>query len=797
MQTIQQFLRLIPNEAIFIVSSSGCVLDMSNGARCICDLFGEERIKPSLARCLGEFDSEVMYRGLSPQSHKVSLGRSKVHLRFTSHSLPALSGSRLVVVERCLRYEDLLDQFETVLFMCENIPRGIALHVLDPITGNNWYRFSSKLYAELSGCTVETLEQQGVMAVGNLVPPEDNRRSTETILNAARKFGDCTITPRIFRNGVYKYTRFYGRARGVIENSVVAEDFTERAQDMNKVNIYKCANYMLSSFARAVFDVCFYTDSKFRIIDDNPKLRYFFAIERNASLMNTPLEAFMRLDEDKQRFRDYVAQRLEIQATSDPEKVALQPAATMIALRLALVGDSLCGVQLYATPTYLHAMEGFGSSHGADGTTGLNMPRIVLDSESLQRGCMYLVGIRVVESNPRDFTSSEVPVIQQKSPIERSQLRKIRTMTSRSPTLPHVPEDCYVPEIVSSSSSEAGSLAVPASGSPMKQLYVTSQLRCITRDIHASFSKLFRPSSCESGKSIGSGMTWIIPLYEISDRAVVLEEMMMILPYNLRCDFLRASQASDYLQCSQILGLSDDGNFDLLNQNLSRAKLTNNVDSLQNSFRHFLGLVPGLDSDRGVQLLSLLGRTLTRIQESICSRIVPNILRFQYTLALLSYASKHPDSFRVDPMMGWLRMCFRDTIRECGSNLRQKSRSTPVMYYMCFLWGGLMIILDRSDEATAVWGNLRDDMDNYDQLHPCVSSVNELQGLVFYNLGLALITKGNLEDGFSLVYRLRTFVNENLIRDIPPEYDELIGWAQEFQIRAQLNAYLGKDSSYV
>lgn len=780
MEILSDLVQLLPNEAVILVSLSGDFMEMSPGARRFCNLFGKDVISNNARNCSGESTLEVTYLNYPPESHKVALCRSSVKLRVTCHSL---SEVRLVVMDRILNYEDLLEQFETVLFMCENIPRGIALHVLDPVSGRNWYRFPNKLYAELSGCTVETLEAQGVMAVGNLVPPEDNRRSSETILNAARTFGDCTITPRIYREGTYKYTRFYGRARpgenGVIENCVVAEDFTEQAQDMNRVNIYKCANYMLSSFARAVFDVCFYTDSKFRIIDDNPKLRYFFAVDTSTTLMYTPLEAFMRLDEDKQRFRSYVAQRLEVQAKSDPEELPLQPAASMIPLRLALVGDSLCSVQLYATPTYLHGMEGFGSSRGSEEVAGPHQPRIVLNSESLQRGCMYLVGIRVVESHPREVPASVCDPPLQSHNESRKKPPLVATKTF---ALPHVPEDDFCDQSVSSSASVVASYDEPSHGFSRKQIYVAMLVRCIMRDINLSFARLLRLEEVKIGNGTNRNcMNWIIPLYDLSDRSVVQEEVLMSLPQNLQQAFLASSRAFDFIQCSQFLGHSVDGNVDLLRQSLSGLRLTRNIDAIHNAFRYFLGLLRDLDGADGIKLLQLLAKNLAQIEESIPSRTARGILTYEYTLVLLSHAIQHAAYFTSESALGWLRIFFRNALRESESNLFDKSRISPVMYFMCFLWGGLMILIGRKNEAVAVWDNLLHDMVEYEARHPCICSVKKLEALVCYNMGLSFVAEDHLEEGLSFIHQLRDVVVHMNVAEVPPEYQNLIQWAENFQ----------------
>jgi len=715
------------------------------------------------------------------------LKREDVELRISTAESSPFIPYRAVLLERLPVYTDILQELTDLRFTCEAIPKGIALHMLDPVTGNNWYHYTSETYAQLSGCPVELLKRLGVKAVGSLCPPEDNMRATEAVLDAARKFGDSILTPRIFRQGSYKYTRFYGRAypadNGLIQAAVIAEDYTEQAATMNNSNVYKCANYMLNSFVRAVFDVCFYTDSKFRILDDSPQLRYFFSNDPASSLKLIPLEVFMRLSDDKERFRMYTTRSLEAQAAEDPEKTIL-PAASMIRLRLALAGDQLTDVQLYATPTYLHGIEGFGSLPTPQSPTRedlpkivLNTQRIVLNTQSLEEGCMYLVGIRVMGQMNYSIEGGNNPnhrVMENNiTPRARSSRKNTR---DNAPQLPGLPEESDYSESVASSGHRSSGPV------PKKNIIAHAMSRCITRDVSACLATLDLVYDDEVEACDSIDYEWLNPLYDVCDLQIIEEEVVRSLPNKLQSDFLRASREGNYSYCSQILSYCIEGSADILNET-SSGKLTEDQDVLHCTFRFFVGMVNRLDPDRGMNLLVLIGKGIPRLFRYLKLAGI-EVLKFEFTLALISIAIKHPYVMKSESQLEWLRRSFTEVLKSNKKQSIDKSRSLPVSYYVCVLWAGLMNKLDRKGEARALLENVADDIETYCKRHPEGMVTRQVQGCILHNLAILDIRDGRLDGAFNWIYKLQSVIHESNVK-YPKKCQLMVRWAETAQVRMQ------------
>ena len=211
-------------------------------------------------------------------------------------------------------------------------------------------------------------------------------------------------------------------------------------------------------------------------------------------------------------------------------------------------------------------------------------------------------------------------------------------------------------------------------------------------------------------------LDWLIPLYDISDFVVMEEELVRTLSNTLQGNFIRASRQGMYMSCSQLLAYTLDGNANIL-PNTPKKDLIENSDLLHCAYRFFIGLLPRLSPEHSYKLLVSLSESVKRISGKL-GKSGTEVATLEFTLALITGAIRHPDWFSSRPSIQWLRKTFADALQISGTKHVDKSRRLPTVYYMCILWGCLMKVFQREDEAKSLLENIYDDMEQYCTRHP-------------------------------------------------------------------------------
>ena len=321
----------LPTEAVMILSSpTGVSICSSPMAGKFMEIFGSENISDAARNCGEELVRE--FKVLVPEKKLEYLEMDTVEIRFKSKVIPQLPMASIVTMERLPVYDDLMAEFELVSYTAETLPKGIGLNLFDPTSEHNgdYFAYVTETFARLVGCTTEMLKGQGMSCIR--VNAEDVPKLYPGLFNTVKQLEDASVVVRVFTEGEYKWRRFLTRSipgdNGLFMTCITVEDFTEDAQDLEfaskESSTDQSASFMLRSFVSALFDASFYVDSNFRIVDDSPKLRYFFSSDE--SVKGQPIEVFIKLDEDQVRFHEYMTRPLEVLASADPELDTL-PAA--------------------------------------------------------------------------------------------------------------------------------------------------------------------------------------------------------------------------------------------------------------------------------------------------------------------------------------------------------------------------------------------------------------------------------------------------------------------------------------
>ena len=791
----ESIIRQLPTEAAIVIASTDEVICMSPRIEKLCQEFSEDALLAVARTCRDQATVTLSVSSLMNNRRKKLLGLDQVELRFTSKVVPWRPSVRIVTIERLPAYDELLEEYELISYTAETLNRGIGLMCQDPTNQRTWFDYATDKFAELCGCSVRDLTQFGFSVVLAIVHEDNRTEVQETLFSDSIPCEEWSVSARLLIEGEYVWRRFIGNTNegdgGTIQLSMICEDFTEGAAEQARKRTSKdrSASFMLSSFISAVFDASFYVDDEFRIVDDLPKLRYFFSTDPEVSLKGRLVESFMTSEDDRMRFREYLTKPLEAQAATDPDYGAgTLPAAPMIRLRLNLAGDQLTDVELYASPTYVRAIEGFDSS------TVDCVPTLVVGNATAQSGSMYLVGIRVISSTPPPSAGVQacpLPEDTTSASSSSSQRRVRRRKTRGIPLLAGVPEDSEC------SDSEDGRGSVRSSGrgvgasqtsAPRRSLIAHALQRFLSRDLIQAMDDLDELPSSSSGKG-GPSLTWLVPLYQISDMVVMEEELVRSLPNLLQGDFIRASRAANYNVCSNLLTSSMEGNVNILQQAVPGKPQCENPDLVHCTYRFFLGLVSRASVEVSYRLLLAIGESIRRISP-IIGRSGTEVAVFEFTLSLVTAGVRHPEWFSTAGSIQWLRKSFTDAMKMPEARHIDKSRRLPSMYYLCVLWGALMQSLGRMEEATALLENLFEEMLTYCQRHPESTGVRKLQAVCAHNMAIVALTANDLYKAFNWVHKLQTILFATHV-SFPNRCHQLVQWAEKTQSTFQQSEVKG------
>jgi PAS domain-containing protein len=293
-----------------ILYIDGAEFSRSASAIALFGQFNEQLILSAIDECLSCETGEVAHTfpHVRSSQRRRFLGTDMVELVFKLSIFPGDPRYRMISIERGVSYDTLIEQYEYIRYLCETVDKGLGIFELDPSTGKSWLLWGSQKYAQLSGASIEELKEHGIPSVGRLVPNEDRERCEFFMRDGVSSMTGYSIVPRIFRDGEYRFTRYTVKCtpgdNGLIECSVISEDYNDEAIAREASIVEQSATQMLSSFMTAVFDVSFYIDSLMYIIDDSPKLRHFLGISE--SVAGQSIESFM-LELDKKVFRDFIS----------------------------------------------------------------------------------------------------------------------------------------------------------------------------------------------------------------------------------------------------------------------------------------------------------------------------------------------------------------------------------------------------------------------------------------------------------------------------------------------------------
>lgn len=839
--TILSIVRSAPTEAMILLSESTEVVDMSRGAKRLIDDFGDEDILRLVRTCTeGSCEEHILTQVKNVNSRQHFLEREKVGLRFTAHALTRLQGiASIVYIERLPSYAHLLEHNQMMEFVLETIPIGVCLHQLDPETGHTTHPVINKKMAELTGSDKEELRRKGTYIASGQMEDEEREYLESVVTDAYANLSHASFTVNTLRaNGYYAPTKFtmqcYPGDDGKLQATAIGEEGIE--SDVEHVSVRRSARLMLSSFLSAVFDVSFYVNAKFQFIEDTPRVRYFFSADPTCRLVGRPLEVFMTLDEDKQRFREYMVRTLQQQIenlhfaddipnyTKDPlfqsPSRLVHSVAPMIKLRLSTADSILSDCQLFVTPTYCGApmttpsSSSSGSLESVTSSTPITPTESSFNTNTTEAGGvdpMYLVGIRVLRTTGQGSqalpfaTVEELRVPSYSTPLSRSS-------SHRPPpsTLSFIPEEKPASEAepgtgmtvtdktepapsvdTASSTSEQshGSMRSVISMQLLRDstgLLITSKL---VRDITFCMNELVADDSDKrvrfDSQEVSSKDDWLVPVYEHYDYALTEQELLLLLPNNLQMDFINASRRMNYTEASHLLVFSTEGNIGVL-QKVKGSTFSKNPYVLKLAFRYFFGMVFQLDGESTHQLLTLLQKQLGCIARRHLTRTEHRIVQLHLSLALIAAATRFPGNYTTNTTdMEWLRKSFITSLTlqtQCSSKV--KSIIMPIVYFMCLLWAGLMKKVGRTDEALNLLANIYDDIRQFCNRHPYGILTRQVQACVCYNIAVTNLRRNQLDRAFHWLSILQNTLEIPYIEFPTPCYD-VLEWAKYAQERAE------------
>jgi hypothetical protein len=732
--------------------SEGELVESSAAGERLLHDFGHEQVLKKARECVIDVSDDIgLVQLANVNSRQRYLGMETVTIRFTAKQYnPSLV---LVYLQRLPLYDDLRERNELLEFLIQTIPRGVALHRINPATGETTHPVVNKKMAELCGVeNVADMVRMGSPVVTTVMPEEERLYVERVVTDAYRDLSAVSFTVNTLRaSGEYKPTKFwlqcYTDDNGMLQGTAMAEDSAE--SDVEPSAIKRSVGLMLSSFLSAVFDVSFYVNSKFQFTEETPRVRYFFHSDPAApSLVGMPLEALMALDEDKFRFREYMVRSLEGQGTPATSSHTVAP---MIKLRLATANNVVSDCEVFATPTFQSFTrdEPFNDSQPA-----------------------YLVGIRVLRA--------------QRNLPESLEMKRESSVSRKTPFMSLIPEEEESSETGDDHfSRDVGRTSLASSARSWKSFTDTHQdaiptaaselAGSLLRDI--SFSMMGLVDAAQEAPRD----QWLVPSYKTYDWIVVQQELIWSLPNHLQADFVNATQQLNFSHCAQLLRHTTEGNADILHG----ANLTKNPHIIITAIRFFMGFCSQLDFENAHQLLTLINQQISLLASIMVSPVDEHMIQLQFTLQLISVAQKYTVPFSTTTGVEWLRksfMCSLSQHSKCEAKL--KTLVLPIVYFTCLLWGGLMQAMIRTGEAVSILTHIHDDMERFRHRHPFGIVTRQIQACLCYNLSLSHLVSGSVDIAFLWLSNLQNHMDVPQI-DLPTPCYDLVSWVEAAQARSQ------------
>ena len=767
----------LPTEAAILLHTlTDEPLAISARAQQLCDRFPEGSVLEAAKRCrdtcVESFTLEF------PSRHQSFLNRERVGLRFSAKRPPGGTGLRLITIEQVVDYDTISQQLDDNLFMIETLPKGVGLFRVDMKTGENRVVLFSNNYCRLVGSSPQEVREPGVPHIWDRIPAEEQyeirRRMNAGLTNLAQY--NCVFRIRI--DDQYRWLKVVancipGSSTDVVEASFTTEECNQAEPTPLELADRATGNastFMLSSFVSALFDVSFFVDSKFRIVDDSPKVRHFFTTNPTASLMDRSIELFMPQEEDKVIFREFMARSLQTKSKiADPTTST----APMIRLKLCLAG--VCtDVELYATPTFYHHSL-LLAQREAPQTASVSTSTSAIVPNRAEEG--YLLGLRVLPVEDSDSDACTDPLADLSDKVPRQTLPKFLASIVQE-----VGIDAASSHSTDTYALEGGTPPVPRAPtdekSPPGIFLAQAYYRLLVQDLTMAIDSL--NEGALKGEAAASPSSRIcidslVPLFDVSDMPAMEEELIRALPNDKQAAFIRASSECNYLVCSQLMGSCVEGNANFLSP-FQGANLCKNPDLLHCLFRFYLGLLTSMHGESAYTLLLTLSSSLNRI-EPILGELTSHIAHQELTLALISCAIVHPDWFEAPISMQWLRQAFTGAVQEQTPTLSaDKSRRLPPVYWICTLWAALHRSIGRTQEAKRLLEHVFGDMSTYSMRHPESTSVRQLQAVTAHNLAMIALAQGEGPTADMWVKTLKTIVAESHV-ELPLGCCRLLEWS--------------------
>ena len=206
--------------------------------------------------------------------------------------------------------------FEDVMLAAYMFPKGLGLFMIDPVSGRSTGPFSTPLYREIMNQDFNLFRARGVESITQNVVTADRTLCDIYVIEAIKHQPvDCVLICRILRpnSSQYRWVRQW-TLPGMLPNRIVTlsaccDLFETQAERILSTLVEQTSSLMLACVAQKSFDCCLWADERMRILSDTVKCRKWLYGDPNRSLLKSPLESFIPLDQNKLALREYVKSR--------------------------------------------------------------------------------------------------------------------------------------------------------------------------------------------------------------------------------------------------------------------------------------------------------------------------------------------------------------------------------------------------------------------------------------------------------------------------------------------------------
>ena len=446
---------------------------------------------------------------------------------------------------------------------------------------------------------------------------------------------------------------------------------------------------VLEGLLIAMYDLHFYVDNKLRLLSDTVKLRHFLNISADTKAIGRPLEVYVPDDHDKARLKWLIARAEEFKYQ---ENSVPTPPVVRISM---LIERSRTDAHILILP---EVFESTGQTKAESNRfiVCVNMAEGV-DQQRRPATSINTFGARSHNSTcPGDRDTPR-----QRAPI----LGRLNELSIR----------------VNSDLSDVDHIQ-RATRAPRHLLLIQS----LTRDLHAST----RSAAISPGEAV-----WINPVMMIHDRFALQDELVRTLSPVAQGRFVEAINRADCKRASSILSDSREGNLDIFNHQTLGATVRSS-QLISATFRLFLAVATSTDNPcAALETLHGLAQWAYRIHTkyTITKGVLINT---HLSLALATVALKFPSSFSCDATKAWVTGTFASCFSCHQAFKSERDETSPLLYWVCLMWGGILRSFGEFSSAMGALGNLREDIHEYLIRHPKCHSVNQLRLLCIHNLSI-------------------------------------------------------------